>query len=87
MGTVGRGTCCTEWPCAARRPSGTQRRLGGLCASGADIPQDLATARDYLETAAPKSTMYEQFARGNLNIDKEPQRAETLPQKGAAAGN
>jgi TPR repeat protein len=64
-----------------------QYRLGDLYATGADAPQDLAKARAYLEKAAAQDITYAQFALANLIIDSEPQRARTLLQKAAAAGN
>jgi TPR repeat protein len=64
-----------------------QYRLGDLYATGADVPQDLVKARDYLEKAAAQDITYAQFALANLIIDKDPQRAKTLLQKAAAAGN
>lgn len=64
-----------------------QYRLGDLYATGSDVPQDLVKARPFLEKAAAQDISYAQFALANLIIDKDPQRAKTLLQKAAAAGN
>ncbi len=64
-----------------------QYRVGEMYASGTDVPQDLVKARSYLEKASAQDISYAQFALANLIIDNEPQRARTLLQEAAAAGN
>lgn len=64
-----------------------QYRVGDMYASGTDVPQDLAKARIYLEKAATQDISYAKFALANLILEKEPQRARTLLQEAAAAGN
>jgi TPR repeat protein len=43
--------------------------------------------RAYLEKSAAQDISYAQFALANLIMDQEPQRARTLLQAAAAAGN
>jgi len=67
--------------------SWAQYRLGDMYATGTGVPQDLTKARAYLEKSAAQDISYAQFALANLIMDKEPQRAKTLLQTAAAAGN